>query len=67
MAAVVDERFLLSDRRRDELLDRIGQCPRNGHVLRAFLSSIALAAPRPQEALVLRVVTRIFLTKVRAS
>ncbi|MFI1016384.1 hypothetical protein [Streptomyces sp. NPDC020965] len=55
MAAAVDERFLLSDRQRDDLLDRIGQCPQNGHVLRAFLSSVALAALRPQEASALRV------------
>ncbi|MFJ4682762.1 hypothetical protein [Streptomyces sp. NPDC088789] len=55
MAAVVDERFLLSDRQRDDLLDRIGQCPRNGRVLRVFLSSVALAALRPHEALALRV------------
>ncbi|WP_329559069.1 hypothetical protein OG711_09720 [Streptomyces uncialis] len=55
MAAVVDERFLLSDRQRDDLLNRIGQCPRNGRPLRAFLSSVALAALRPHEALALRV------------
>lgn len=55
MTAVVDETFLLSDRQRDDLLDRVGQCPRNGRALRAFLSSIALAALRPQEALALGV------------
>ncbi|GAA2245862.1 hypothetical protein GCM10010232_36200 [Streptomyces amakusaensis] len=55
MTAVVDETFLLSDRQRDDLLDQVGQCPQNGRALRAFLSSIALAALRPQEALALRV------------
>ncbi|WP_405721879.1 hypothetical protein OG607_10835 [Streptomyces sp. NBC_01537] len=54
-AAVVDERFLLSDQQRDALLDWIGQRPQNGRPMRAFLSSIAFAALRPQEALALRV------------
>lgn len=54
-AAVVDERFLLSVQQRDDLLDWISQRPRNGRSLRVFLSSIALAALRPQEALALRV------------
>ncbi|MGW0824818.1 hypothetical protein [Streptomyces sp. NPDC002845] len=53
--AVVDERFLLSVQQRDALLDWIGQRPRNGRPLLAFLSSIAFAALRPQEALALRV------------
>jgi integrase len=54
-AAVVDERFLPSDQQRDDLLAWIGQRPRHGRPLRAFLSSIAFAALRPQEALALRV------------
>ncbi|MGC9539845.1 hypothetical protein [Streptomyces sp. UG1] len=52
--AVVVERFLLSDQQRDALLDWIGQRPRGERPLRAFLSSIAFAALRPQEALALR-------------
>ncbi|MFD9424478.1 MULTISPECIES: hypothetical protein [unclassified Streptomyces] len=54
LTAVVDERFLPSDRQRDDLPDWLGQCLRNGHALRAFLSSIALAALRPQEAVALQ-------------
>ncbi|MFF6986873.1 hypothetical protein [Streptomyces sp. NPDC010273] len=54
-AAVVDEKSLLSDRQRDDLLEWIGQRPLNGRPLRAFLSTIAFAALRPQEVLALRV------------
>ncbi|MER5226095.1 hypothetical protein [Streptomyces flaveus] len=54
-AAVVDESFLLSDQQCDGLLGWIGQRPWDGRPLRAFLSTIAFAALRPQEALALRV------------
>ncbi|MEU7558647.1 hypothetical protein [Streptomyces eurythermus] len=53
--AVVDEKSLPSDLQRDALLEWVGQRARNGRTLRAFLSSVAFAALRPQEALVLRV------------
>jgi integrase len=56
MAVVAaDELFLLSEAQCLSILDRVGQQPQNGLVLRAFLASIALAALRPQEALALRV------------
>ncbi|MFJ8536138.1 hypothetical protein [Streptomyces sp. NPDC093591] len=53
--AIVDNRFLLSDQQRDALLDWIRQRPCNGRPLHAFLSSVAFAALRQQEALALRV------------
>ncbi|MET9507825.1 tyrosine-type recombinase/integrase [Streptomyces flavidovirens] len=56
MAAVVSEgKFHLADRQCFAILDWAAEQPQNGLVLRAFLASIALAALRPKEALVLRV------------
>lgn len=50
-----DEQLLLSGQQRDDLLDWVGQHPRNGRTLRAFFSAVAFAALRPGEALALRV------------
>ncbi|MFC8273245.1 hypothetical protein ACFUJR_12090 [Streptomyces sp. NPDC057271] len=53
--ALVDERFLLSEEQRDALLQWVGRRPGSGPATYAFLSSVAFAALRPQEALGLRV------------
>ncbi|MEU8523416.1 hypothetical protein [Streptomyces sp. NPDC048577] len=53
--AAVDEQVMLSEEQRDALLRWVGQRPGNGPAVHAFLSSIAFAALRPQEALGLRV------------
>lgn len=56
MAVVAnDETFLLSDQQCLSILDWVGGQAKNGLVLRSFLASIALAALRPAEALMLRV------------
>jgi integrase len=53
--ATEKESLFLSDRQRFALLDWVGEQPHNGHTLRAFLATVALAALRPTEALALRV------------
>ncbi|MFF4452991.1 hypothetical protein [Streptomyces goshikiensis] len=50
-----DEQLLLSDRRRDNLIEWVGRQQRNGSALRLFFSVMAFAALRPVEALGLRV------------